>query len=169
MAEPITRRALILGADGEKGRAVAVRLAAEGMKLALCGGDARALMRTAALTGRPLDMLVLPADPAATRAQDDILRILTGHFKGLEGIVDAGAGNANGPAGALIRHCLPLLRAGDAPRVIVLAHIADAASFEAMATAIAGAGVRLTRLDPGNGDDAPEAVAARVADALRED
>ena len=53
------KRALIVGAGAGVGRAVAIRLAGEGMKVALVDGDAAALMRTAALTGRPFSMLSL--------------------------------------------------------------------------------------------------------------
>ena len=58
------------------------------MKLALVGRNADKLMRTAALTGRPLDMLVLPTDITTSRGIDDIMRILEGHFKGLDVLVN---------------------------------------------------------------------------------
>jgi len=82
------KRALITGAGSGIGRAIALRLAEEGMKLALVGRSADKLMRTAALTGRPLDMLVLPTDITTPRGIDDIMRILEGHFKGLDVLVN---------------------------------------------------------------------------------
>ena len=82
------KRALITGAGSGIGRAIALRLAEEGMKLALVGRSADKLMRTAALTGRPLDMLVLPADITTPRGIDDIMHIMEGHFKGLDVLVN---------------------------------------------------------------------------------
>ena len=82
------KRALITGAGSGIGRAIALRLAEAGMKLALVGRSADKLMRTAALTGRPLDMLVLPTDITTPRGIDDIMRILEGHFKGLDVLVN---------------------------------------------------------------------------------
>ena len=131
------KRALITGAGGGIGRAIALRLAEDGMKLALVGRDAAKLMRTAALTGRPLDMLVLPADLEKPRAIDDIMRIMTGHFKGLDVLINnAGAAlnkpfeetseeefdrlmaiNARVPF-VLCKRLLPLLRTSDCPTII---------------------------------------------------
>ena len=82
------KRALITGAGGGIGRAIALRLAEEGMKLALVGRSAEKLVRTAALTGRPLDMLVLPVDLTSRRGLDDVMHIMTGHFKGLDLLVN---------------------------------------------------------------------------------
>ena len=82
------KRALITGAGSGIGRAIALRLAEEGMKLALVGRNADKLMRTAALTGRPLDMLVLPTDITTPRGIDDIMRIMEGHFKGLDVLIN---------------------------------------------------------------------------------
>jgi len=82
------KRALITGAGSGIGRAIALRLAEAGMKLALVGRSADKLMRTAALTGRPLDMLVLPTDITTSKGIDDIMRILEGHFKGLDVLVN---------------------------------------------------------------------------------
>ena len=82
------KRALITGAGGGIGRAIALRLAESGMKLALAGRDAGKLMRTAALTGRPLDMLVLPADLTTQKGIDDVMHILEGHFKGLDVLIN---------------------------------------------------------------------------------
>ena len=82
------KRALITGAGSGIGRAIALRLAEEGMKLALVGRSADKLMRTAAMTGRPLDMLVLPTDITTARGIDDIMHIMEGHFKGLDVLVN---------------------------------------------------------------------------------
>ena len=82
------KRALITGAGSGIGRAIALRLAEEGMKLALVGRSADKLMRTAALTGRPLDMLVLPTDITRSSGIEDIMHILEGHFKGLDVLVN---------------------------------------------------------------------------------
>ena len=131
------KRALITGAGGGIGRAMAIRLAESGMKLALAGRDAAKLMRTAALTGRPLDMLVLPADLTTPRGMNDVLHILTGHFKGLDVLINnAGVAlnrsleetsmaeydrvmaiNARVPY-ELCQRCLPLLRLSDCPTII---------------------------------------------------
>lgn len=86
------RRALVVGAGSGAGREAALALAKAGMRLALADGDAAALMRTAALTGRPLDMLVLPADLESDRGVNDIMHVLEGHFKGLDMLVVCAAG-----------------------------------------------------------------------------
>ena len=131
------KRALITGAGSGIGRAIALRLAEAGMKLALSGRDAAKLMRTAALTGRPLDMLVLPADLTTQRGMDDVLHILTGHFKGLDVLVNNAGMALNKPLEQttmeefdrimainarvpyeLCQRCLPLLRTSDCPTII---------------------------------------------------
>ena len=139
------RRALITGAGSGIGRATALRLAEAGMKLALVGRDPQKLTRTAALTGRPLDMLVLPADLTEDRALDDIFRILEGHFKGLDVLVNNAGMTLNKPFEdttpeeydrvmainvrapfLLCRRALPLLRRSECPTIInigsVVAH-----------------------------------------------
>ena len=137
--------ALITGAGSGIGRATAIRLAASGMKLALAGRDAAKLMKTAALTGRPLDMLCLPADLTTERGRRDVMHILTGHFKRLDLLVNnAGMAlscpfeqtteaqydqimdiNAKVPF-LLCQQALPLLRKSDCPTIInigsVVAH-----------------------------------------------
>ena len=131
------KRALITGAGSGIGRATALRLAEAGIKLALVGRNAEKLVHTAALTGRPLDMLVLPADLTKPRDMDDILRVLTGHFKGLDVLVNnAGmalscpfeqtseadfdrimAINVKVPF-LLTQRTLPLLRKSDTPTIV---------------------------------------------------
>ncbi len=143
------KRAVITGAGGGIGRAIALRLAEAGMKLALVGRDAAKLMRTAALTGRPLDMLVLPADLTTPRGMDDVLRILEGHFKGLDVLVNnAGmalncafeettleafdqimAINVRAPF-ELTRRCLPLLRTSDMATVINIGSVVSHKGYD---------------------------------------
>ena len=125
------KRALIIGAGAGVGRAVAIRLAGEGMKVALVDGDAAALMRTAALTGRPLDCLVLPTDITTARGVNDIMHIMEGHFKGLDALVNAAGENAQ----ALCRRAEPLLKASDRPVALEVAP--DVESPEAEAERIA--------------------------------
>lgn len=157
------KRALITGAGSGIGRAIALRLAEEGMKLALVGRSADKLMRTAALTGRPLDMLVLPADITTRRGVDDIMHILEGHFKGLDVLINnAGmalnkpfeqteddefdaimALNARAPF-VLCKRSLKLLRTSDCPTIInigsVVAHdgYANQAAYAASKHALLG-------------------------------
>lgn len=139
------KKALITGAGGGIGRAIAIRLAESGMNLALVGRDPQKLVRTAALTGRPLDMLVLPADLSKPRAIDDIMRIMTGHFKGLDLLVNNAGAALNCPFEAITeadldrlmtinakvpflmcQRTLPLLRQSECPTIInigsVVAH-----------------------------------------------
>ena len=143
------KRALITGAGSGIGRAIALRLAEEGMKLALVGRSADKLVRTAALTGRPLDMLVLPVDLTQPRGIDDIMRILEGHFKGLDVLVNnAGmalncafeettleafdqimAINVRAPF-ELTRRCLPLLRTSDMATVINIGSVVSHKGYD---------------------------------------
>ena len=157
------KRALITGAGSGIGRAIALRLAEEGMKLALVGRDAAKLMRTAALTGRPLDMLVLPADITTQRGVDDIMHIMEGHFKGLDVLVNNAGMALNRPLEettdeefdrimalnvrapfVLCRRSLKLLRTSECPTIInigsVVAHdgYANQAAYAASKHALLG-------------------------------
>jgi 3-oxoacyl-[acyl-carrier protein] reductase len=137
------RRALITGAGSGIGRAIALRLAEEGMKLALVGRSADKLMRTAAMTGRPLDMLVLPTDITTARGIDDIMRIMEGHFKGLDVLVNNAGRALNCPFEqitnedfdaimalnvrapfVLCRRSLKLLRTSECPTIVNIGSVA---------------------------------------------
>ena len=136
------RKALVIGADGGLGRTAALALAGMGMKLALAGAEAADLMRTAALTGRPLDMLVLPADLEKKRDADNIMRILEGHYKGLDALVNASEEPA---ALALCKRALPLLRTCERP--VILCRASDAESL-----AGAAGDIRVEALDQAGAD-----------------
>ena len=170
------KRALITGAGSGIGRAIALRLAEEGMKLALAGRSADKLMRTAALTGRPLDMLVLPTDITTPKGIDDIMRILEGHFKGLDVLVNnAGmaqncpfeqiaeadfdkimALNVKAPF-VLCQRTLKLLRLSDCPTIINLGSVtahqgyAQQAAYAASKHALLGLTKALAREVSGEG------------------
>jgi len=170
------KRALVTGAGSGIGRAIALRLAEAGMKLALVGRSADKLMRTAALTGRPLDMLVLPTDITTPKGIDDIMRILEGHFKGLDVLVNnAGmalncpfeqtpeadfdrimALNVKAPF-VLCQRTLKLLRGSDCPTIInigsVTAHLgyANQAAYSASKHALLGLTKALAREVYGEG------------------
>ncbi|MBR1821751.1 MAG: SDR family oxidoreductase [Clostridia bacterium] len=170
------KRALITGAGSGIGRAIALRLAEEGMKLALVGRSAEKLMRTAALTGRPLDMLVLPADITKPKDMDNIMHIMEGHFKGLDVLVNnAGmalsrpfeqtaeadfdaimAVNVKAPF-ILCQRTLKLLRTSDCPTIInigsVVAHdgYANQAAYAASKHALLGMTKALAKEVSGDG------------------
>ena len=142
------KRALVTGAGSGIGRAIALRLAEAGMKVALVGRSPDKLVRTAALTGRPLDMLVLPVDLTKPRAIDDIMRIMTGHFKGLDVLVNNAGMALNCPFEEiteadydrimtlnakvpflLMQRCLPLLRTSDCPSIINIGSVVAHAGY----------------------------------------
>ena len=127
------------------------------MKVALVDGDAAALIRTAALTGRPLDCLVLPTDIATARGVNDIMHILEGHFKGLDALVN-GAGPS---AQALCERALPLLSASDRPVLVDIGHTL-------VLPAEAVDGVRVVALNCDEGDEAAlDALAEHAARIIR--
>lgn len=82
------KRALITGAGGGIGRATAVRLAASGMDVALSGRDPEKLERTAALTGRPGDMLMLPGNLTADGAAEALLSAVEARYGGLDVLIN---------------------------------------------------------------------------------
>ena len=170
------KRALVTGAGSGIGRAIALRLAEAGMKVALVGRSADKLVRTAALTGRPLDMLVLPVDLTKSRSLDDIMHIMTGHFKGLDVLVNNAGMALNCPFEAiteedydrimllnakvpfqLMQRCLPLLRTSECPVIInigsVTAHnaYANQAAYSASKHALLGLTKALAKEVAGEG------------------
>ena len=80
--------ALITGASGGIGRAIAVRLAEDGMNLVLCGRNIEKLNETARLTGREGDMLVLPIDLNGSQAVEAVFEKTIERFGGLDALVN---------------------------------------------------------------------------------
>src|SRR5581483_3313934 len=84
MTEPV---AIITGAGGGIGRAVAIELASRGYRLALCGRTESTLRQTA---GAVKDALVIPADVSISGHADLVVRMTGEQF----GRVDALINNA---------------------------------------------------------------------------
>lgn len=82
------KTALITGASGGIGRAIALRLAEDGMNLVLCGRNTEKLTETADLTGRPTNMLVLPVDLNGSKAVDEVFEKLSQRFGGLDALIN---------------------------------------------------------------------------------
>ena len=163
MKELSGRTALITGAGGGIGTAVARRLAGLGMNLALCGRREDRLRATAALTGRPEDMLVISADLMDEAQAKECVMQTCARFGGLDVLVNnAGlalncpleetstadfdrlmAVNVRAPF-LLCREALPALKRSDRATIVnigsVVAHVgyADQAAYTASKHALLG-------------------------------
>ena len=160
------KTALITGAGSGIGRAIALRLAREGMSIVLVGRNVEKLRETAMLTGRPADMLILPADITTHEGIDGVMREL-GQLDVL--INNAGmalnssfeetseadfdrimALNVKAPF-VLCQRCLPLLRQSDCPTIINLGSVvsyqgyANQAAYAASKHALLGMTKALAR------------------------
>lgn len=80
--------ALITGASGGIGRAIAIRLAEDGMNLILCGRNEEKLLETARLTGREADMLVLPIDMNGSAAVEEVFEKAVNRFGGVDALIN---------------------------------------------------------------------------------
>jgi len=139
------KTALITGASGGIGRAMAVRLAESGMNLALCGRNREKLDETARLTGRSEDMLIIQGALSGLADVESALNQTVGRFGGLDVLINS-AGlaqsvpfedipedefdrimliNAKIPF-LMCQKALPILRASDMPTIVnigsVVAH-----------------------------------------------
>ena len=146
----LTRKtALITGAGGGIGRALALRLAESGMNLALCGRTKAKLQETLLqardAAGAEPDILVLPVNLDGSAAVTEVMRAVRDHFSGLDVLINnAGAAlncpfeeiteadwdrimgiNARIPF-LMCQQALPLLRTSEMPTIInigsVVAH-----------------------------------------------
>lgn len=82
------RTALITGAGGGIGRAIALSLAQAGMNLALCGRREDKLRAVAEETGRPQDMLILPGDLTEENHLKFCVRAAAECFGGIDVLVN---------------------------------------------------------------------------------
>ena len=143
------RRALITGAGSGIGRAIALKLAGEGMDLALAGRGAEKLAATAELTGRPEDMLILPADITTPRGVDAVMEGIEARFGGLDVLINNAGMALNCPFDetsgedfdrimalnvkapfVLCQRCLKWLRRSECPTII---NIGSVVSYEGYA------------------------------------
>ena len=143
---------LITGAGRGIGRAIVLRLAQEGMSIVLVGRNTEKLRETATLTGRPENMLILPADITTHEGIDSVMQ-------GLERldilINNAGmalnssfektsetdfdrimALNVKAPF-VLCQHCLSLLRQSDCPTIINMGSVVSYQGYANQAAYVA--------------------------------
>jgi NAD(P)-dependent dehydrogenase (short-subunit alcohol dehydrogenase family) len=150
---PSTPSALITGATGGIGRAVAERLTRAGYRSTLSGRDEAALAKLAADLGDSVELQVVPADMSS---EDDIRALVRGHVKRFGSldvlVLSAGTGtsgriaeypmrrfdrqmtvNVRAPF-ALVQECLPALRRAAAARPAHGARVAAIASMAGIAS-----------------------------------
>lgn len=157
------RVALITGAGGGIGRAIAVKFAEMGMNLALCGRSEEKLWQTAEATGRPEDMVVIAGDLTNEPHLVGCIAIVKARFGRLDVLVNNAGMALNRPFEEtttedfdsimainvrtpflLTREALPMLRESDRASVInigsVVSHVgyADQAAYTASKHALLG-------------------------------
>lgn len=137
--------ALITGASGGIGQAIAVRLAESGMNLALSGRNSEKLQETAQMTGRPGDMLLLTGSLSTSESVTALLEKTAAHFGSLSIVINNAGMALNCPFDEIseqdydhimllntkipfliCQKALPLLRQAECPTIInigsVVAH-----------------------------------------------
>lgn len=137
--------ALITGASGGIGRAMAVRLSEAGMNIMLCGRNEEKLQETARLTGRPSEMGILAMDLDGVDAVERALEATVKAFGGLDVLINNAGLAQSKPFEAIpedefdrimlinakipffmCQKALPILRKSDMPTIInigsVVAH-----------------------------------------------
>lgn len=142
MSAPRARVALITGASGGIGSAIARRLAAEGFQLALCGRSEEKLAAVGASLPEGTAYLPLPGDVTELSYQDACLAAVQTHFGGLDVLINC-AGVAQSQSFAditpaqydeifalncrapffLCQKALPLLRQSHAASIINIASV----------------------------------------------
>ena len=163
MNDLVGRIALVTGAGGGIGRAIALKLAEMGMKLALCGRREEKLRAVAEATGRPEDMLIISGDLTDEAHLESCIERVKDRFGGLDVLVNNAGMALNCPFGEtsteafdrimainvrtpflLCRMALPLLRASDRACILnigsVVSHngYAEQAAYTASKHALLG-------------------------------
>lgn len=88
------KTAVITGAGSGVGRATAVKMVAEGWRVALMGRRVEALNETAQLTGAPDRCLVCPCDVGDSDSVEAVGKAILAAFGGVEVLVNAAGTNA---------------------------------------------------------------------------
>lgn len=157
------RVALVTGAGGGIGRAIAVKLAKMGMSIALCGRREEKLWAAAEATGRPEDMLIIAGDLTDEAHLMSSLAIVKARFGRLDVLVNNAGMALNCPFAEtsaeefdsimainvrtpflLTREALPLLKESDRATIINIGSVvsyvgyADQAAYSASKHALLG-------------------------------
>lgn len=142
MAENRARIALITGASGGIGSAIARRLAAEGFRLALCGRSAEKLDAVRASLPQDTPCVLLPGDVTELSYQDACLAAVQARFGGLDVLINCAGIAQSQPFSDitpeqydrilnlncrapffLCQKALPLLRQSDAASIVNIASV----------------------------------------------
>jgi 3-oxoacyl-[acyl-carrier protein] reductase len=157
------RVALVTGAGGGIGRAIAIKLAKMGMNIALCGRMEEKLWATADATGRPDDMLIIAGDLTDEAHLASCVAIVKARFGRLDVLVNNAGVALNRPFEEtttedfdrimainvrtpflLTREALPLLKQSDHATIINIGSVvsytgyADQSAYSASKHALLG-------------------------------
>lgn len=142
------RAALVTGAGSGIGRALALALAAQGAEVVVAGRRRSALEETRSLSSRPSRLLVAPADVTDAGDRARLASLVREAHGRLDLLINNAGLVASGPAAemgdarmhalvalnviaplAVTRDCLPLLRRGDGPRVVMVGSVFGEIAF----------------------------------------
>lgn len=155
--------ALVTGAGGGIGRAIAVKLSKMGMNIALCGRKEEKLWATAEATGRPEDMVIIAGDLTDEAHLTGCVAIVKARFGRLDVLVNNAGMALNRPFAEtsaeefdsimainvrtpflLTREALPLLKESDRATIVNIGSVvsyvgyADQAAYSASKHALLG-------------------------------
>ena len=164
------KTALVTGAGGGIGRAIALKLAKMGMNIALCGRREEKLWAVAEKTGRPEDMLVIAGDLTDEVHLVSCVAITVARYGGLDVLVNNAGMALNRPFAEtsteefdrimainartpflLCREALPVLKKSDRATIVNIGSVvsysgyADQAAYSASKHALLGMTKSLAR------------------------